>query len=333
VHSSNESIPLPILEDPNSIYGGRSGITDPSVTPDRNNPPWGIGGAFFVLIVSFLLVAFLPLVFLIPYASMRGINVGNPNYLAALVQFAMNDKTAVLLQVVALLPGHLVTLLLVWAIVTRLGKRPFWSGLEWGWEWARGVRLVSCIVLGVVLFGVGTLIAKMLGADKVTALEQIINSSLATRYAISFLAVFTAPFAEEFVYRGVLFAALKRDAALLVSWVMAFAFGVKLDSEAKERVGVWAAVVLVLILFTIIHVPQYWPNLGVIAAVGLLSVALTLIRAYTGRLLPCVIIHLVFNGVQASLLVLEPFIHRSLPNPDPVVPAAALLLPLVHFSF
>ena len=66
-----------------------------------------------------------------------------------------------------------------------------------------------------------------------------------------------------------------------------------------------------LALFTIIHVPQYWPNVGVIAAVALLSIVLTTVRAYTHRLLPCIIIHLVFNGIQAALLIVEPYAQKT----------------------
>ena len=149
---------------------------------------------------------------------------------------------------------------------------------------------------------VGSGIARLLGSGKPTPLEQIINSSLGARYLISFFAVATAPLVEEFIYRGVLYAPLQRLA------------------------GVPGAVIMVLALFTIIHVPQYWPNLGVISAVALLSIALTVIRAYSGRLLPCVVIHLVFNGIQAVILVAEPYVEKFLPTTEPLVPPTAAIL-------
>ena len=125
---------------------------------------------------------------------------------------------------------------------------------------------------------------------------------------IAALAVLTAPFVEEFIYRGVLYAALQRT------------------------IGVRGAVIFVLALFTLIHVPQYWPNLGVIAAVGLLSIVLTIVRAQTGRLLPCVVIHLVFNLIQALLLIVEPYAQRMLPTNQPA-PTMDVLLPLAHLFF
>jgi uncharacterized protein len=195
------------------------------------------------------------------------------------------------------------TLALVWAVVTRFGKRPFWATI--GWSWAPRFGLGACVGAGIVLFGAALLVSKLLGGGAPTTLDQIINSSMAARYLLALFAVATAPFAEEFIYRGILYAPLQR------------------------LLGAPAAVVIVLVLFTVIHVPQYRANLGVIAAVGMLSVALTLIRAYTKRLLPCVVIHLVFNGIQAVLLIVEPYLQRFVPTPEPISPPASLLLPLI----
>lgn len=334
MHNPNEASLLPTVEDQDLVYRGER-ETDPSQPSDQKTPGWGVGGALLVWIGSILLVVFMPLVFLIPYASSRGINPGTPNYFPALVEFATNDKTAVLLQLVALFPSHLITLLMVWALVTRFGRRPFWPAI--GWEWPSKfpwwVDVLLSVMLGIWLFFVGTLIAKLLGAEKPTQLEHLINSSIAARYMISFLAVFTAPFAEEFIYRGVLYSALRNAVGTYGSMLLALVFGTRLDRRAQDRLGVWGAVVLVLALFTIIHVPQYWPNLGVIAAVALLSIVLTLVRAFSGRLLPCIVIHLVFNAIQAAILVLEPYLRRSAPTTDSVAPTVGLLLALIDFRF
>ncbi|HEV2885209.1 MAG TPA: CPBP family intramembrane glutamic endopeptidase [Pyrinomonadaceae bacterium] len=292
----DEASALPTAPDLHS----RDLTTDQKVVPDPNNPAWGIGGALLVWFASIFLILLMPVLFLIPYATYRGLHPAMPNYPQAIAEFALSDKTAVLLQVVSLLPSHLLTMILVWALVTRFGKQSFWPAIGWGWlgRW----RLWTCIGLGVILFIVGSVMAKLLGADKPNQLEQIINSSLAARYTISILAVATAPFVEEFIYRGVLYAPLQRLA------------------------GVPGAVAIVLALFTLIHVPQYWPNFGVIAAVALLSVVLTLIRAYSGRLLPCIMIHLVFNGIQAVLLIVEPHVQRFLPSAEPPASSAGSFL-------
>lgn len=288
----------PQLTDPAALRGD---LQSQLVNPD--DPPWGLGGALLVWFLSVCLIVLVPQVFLIPYLFGKGFRFGTPEEVNALLQFAITDKTAIILQVAALLPSHLLTMFLVWALVTRFGRRPFWTTIGWGW--APGFRLGTCIGLGVLLFFAALVLSKLLGAGKPTTLDQIINSSFTARYLLSFFAVATAPFVEEFIYRGVLYAPLQR------------------------LVGVPGAIVIVLLLFTVIHVPQYWSNIGVIAAVGLLSVALTLIRAYSRRLLPCIVVHLVFNGIQAVILVLEPYIQRFVPTTEPITPPASMLLPLI----
>jgi membrane protease YdiL (CAAX protease family) len=295
-----------MLEEPSANYqvGLQGEVQYQAIT---DNPAWGLGGALFVWFASVALIVVMPLLFLLPYASRHGLHMGSPDYARDLVEFAVSDKTAVLLQVVSLFPSHLLTLLLVWALVTRFGKQSFWAAIGWGWP--SHFRWWLSVLLGIVLFVLGSVVARLLGADKPTQLEQIINSSVAARYAISLLAVGTAPFVEEFIYRGVLYAPLQR------------------------LTGVRGAVIIVLALFTIIHVPQYWPNVGVIAAVALLSIVLTLVRAYSGRLLPCIVIHLVFNGIQAVILMLEPYAHRFLPTTEQTAPTVTILLPLIRLSF
>ena len=78
-----------------------------------------------------------------------------------------------------------------------------------------------------------------------------------------------------------------------------------------ERVfgAIWA-VLLVTALFAGVHYLQYANNLGVVAVITMLSLSLTLVRAFTGRLLPCFMMHLVFNGIQSLFIVFAPYIER-----------------------
>jgi CAAX protease family protein len=267
---------------------------------DPNNPPWGLGGAVVVLLGSIFLQFAFSILFFLPYLFLLSLRPDAP---ANLVQFAVTDKTAIFLQVIAILPAHLFSLALVWAVVTRFGKLPFMASL--GLTWSDRLRFWGSVGLGILLCVVGSGIAWLLGGGTPTQLDQIINSSLAARYSLAVLAVFTAPLVEELVYRGVLYSALHR------------------------LVGVSSAVIIVLGVFTLIHVPQYWPNFGILAAVGLLSVSLTIIRAYSGRLLPCVVIHLVFNGIQAIVLVIEPHLPKLAQANEQ---AAAILLILGNIA-
>jgi membrane protease YdiL (CAAX protease family) len=307
VPTINEFPTLPGPADPILTNRDDLQIKEQSQGVDPNNPVWGAGGALLVWLASILVQVIIPLFFVIPFALHRGLNPGNPDFGKMAVDLAMSDKTAIFLQVLSILPTHLLTLALLWVFVTRFGKRPFLASLGWGWS--PSLRFWKSLGLGVALFIVSWILAVLLGANKPTKLEQLINSSIATRYTIAALAVFTAPFVEEFVYRGVLYSALQRT------------------------IGRNSAVFVVLGLFTLIHVPQYWPNIGVISAVALLSIALTIVRAYSGRLLPCIVIHMSFNAVQALLLIVEPFAQRLLPPTEPVVPSISVLLTLIHFIF
>jgi membrane protease YdiL (CAAX protease family) len=248
------------------------------VNPD--NPPWTVVTAFLAWIASALLLLFMPVIVLIPYALLGRRDA----VLGGGAQTLLQDQTAILLVVLSTLPAHLLTLGLVWMVVTGFGKRPFWPTL--GWSWSRKVGLWTSTGVAILVLVVGGLLTILIKGDP-TELDQIVASSTAARISIALLATLTAPLVEEMIYRGLLYSALQRVTGT-----------------------VWA-VIIVSALFAGVHVYQYKNNLGVIAAITIFSLSLTLMRAYSGRLLPCYIMHLVFNGLQSVFLVLEPYMRRS----------------------
>ncbi len=264
---------------------------------DPDNPPWGLPGAIGVLALSFLLMIVLQMLFLVPYALRRGVR------LDALPQFAIGDAGAIFIQIVSIIPAHLLTLGAAWLLVTRVGKYPFLKML--GWEWGKGFTFWRCAWLAVLLYLAGLSILQISGPTD-NALERLIESSRAAALATAFAATFTAPLVEELVFRGLLYSSLRR------------------------LVGTVWAVAVVFLLFALIHVPQYWPSYGVIATILLLSFALTLIRARTGRLLPCFVVHLIFNGIQSVLIVLDPYL-KSYVEKNPLPSPGLLLEPLLRF--
>lgn len=301
---SNESAPL--VEPPvgtHLTFGQRpaEGQFAPATGIDPNNPPWGLLAGVLTWIASVGLLIVIQLLFVIPY-TLSNFKGGKDE----LKQFLMTDKTAVLLQILSLIPTHLITFLIVWAVVTRFGKRPFWRTL--GWSWSQRFGFWASAGLGIALYVTAYLLLSYLGSVK-TPFDETINSSRATALLIAFLAFATAPLAEEIVYRGVLYSAL------------------------RKKIGVYGAVAGVLVLFTLVHVPQYWPDFGRIAVLGLLSLSLTLVRAYTGRLLPCFIIHTVFNGIQSVLIFAEPYLPKSLPDVEQKAPALAMLARFLRYLF
>ena len=242
---------------------------------DPNNPPWGLWQAFLTWTLSVVLLFLVPFVFSLPYIIYR-YRGGVPNR-----EVLLHDKALLFINVLSYIPVHALTFLLAWAVVTQLGKFDFRDSV--GWSWPRNFGFWKSAGFAVLLFGIGLLLIVLFGGEE-TDIERMIQSSRATAVTLAFLAFATAPLVEETVYRGVLYPALQRT------------------------IGMSGAVILVSGLFAVLHVFQYWPNVGVISAIVLLSVALTLVRARTGRLLPCFIIHLVFNGIQSIEILLAPYI-------------------------
>jgi membrane protease YdiL (CAAX protease family) len=236
--------------------------------------------------MTFVLMFVVQLVFLVVYIFMRRVPLA-PD---ALTEFVTKDISAIFVQVVSIIPAHLLTLGFAWLVVTQAGKYPFFESL--GWRPDARFTVWACAGLAVVLLILSAGLVSVTGNPE-TALDKLINSSRATAAATAFAATFTAPLVEEIVFRGVLYSALQRLA------------------------GAVAAVVIVTLLFAGIHVPQYWGNFGVIGSILLLSFTLTAIRARTGKLLPCFIVHLIFNGIQSFYIVLSPFFESPAPVKSP----------------
>jgi membrane protease YdiL (CAAX protease family) len=256
--------------------------------------PW----ALLTWFLSFAALALVPVLCVQPYVARH--YRGGP---APTQQVLLADKTFVFLFVLGWVPAHLLTLGLIWAVATRLGKYSLKEvfGLSWGPDF----RLGKSVGVAISLFLMAWLIAALFGAHK-TDLDQILESSRAAALTLAFIAVATAPLVEELIYRGLLYSAMQRV------------------------IGRWFGVIVVSSMFAGLHVYQYRQNIGAILSISLLSLVLTTIRARTGRLLPCVIIHLVFNGIQSLLIVLEPYL-RALAEHWRPQPTTGLLIFIVRF--
>lgn len=265
--------------------------------PDPDNPPWGLGGALGILILSFVLMVVTQVCFLIPYTLWRGVK------LDALGEFALKDPGAIFMQIVSIVPAHLLTLGAAWLLVTRVGKYPFLKML--GWDWGKGLTFWRCVGLAALLYAAGVVIIKITGTVE-TDMDRLVQSSRAAALATAFAATFTAPLIEELVFRGLLYSSLRR--LLGAAW----------------------AVAVVCLLFALIHVPQYRQSYSVIATILLLSFTLTMIRARTGRLLPCFVVHLLFNGVQSVIIVLEPYLKSYIETTNPAPAPGMLIQPLLR---
>ena len=243
--------------------------------PAPNNPPWNVPVAIGVWIASVLFIMFVPAVFLIPYLAMHNPPITDG---PEIIEFAKNDPVSIFLQILGIIPAHILTLLLAWLVVTRIRKYGFRKMLGWasgGFVWWHYV----------VILGSFMVVAAVVGSffpEQENDMIRMLHTSRYVVFLVAFVATFTAPLVEEVIYRGILYSAFQRT------------------------IGVPAAFVLVTLLFSIVHVPQYWPSYSTIFLLTLLSLTLTAIRVRSNNLLPCIILHTLFNGLQSIILLLDP---------------------------
>jgi len=273
------NLPLPVKPEP------------VNTEPTPNDPPWGVPAALGVWVASVLFILFIPVFFLLPYLAMQKPPITESSQI---VEFAKNDSTSIFLQILAVLPAHILTIILAWMVATRVRKYSFRNILGWqtgGFAWWYYVLILGGFFTLAIL-------VNALVPEQENDLIRMLQSSRSVVYLVAFVATFTAPLVEEVVYRGLLYSAFQR------------------------KFGVTRAFVVVTLMFAAVHVPQYWPSYSTIFLLGVLSLTLTAIRVKTNNLLPCIILHTIFNGFQSVMLIVEPYLKTS----EVQEQAAAILL-------
>ena len=271
-----------------------TGTANAQLGIDPNNPPWKLWAAALAWFSSIIFLWLVPQFCALPYIATHYRAMGGPTK-----ELLLSDKTFVLILVAGFIPAHLLTLLVAWVIATRFGKLSAIRTLGLSWPENFGLWKSAATAVSLFLIAMG-IIYKFGGQD--TDLEKILRSSRGAAIVTAFVAAVTAPLVEEVIYRGLLYSALQR------------------------AVGVLAAIAIVALTFAGLHVLQYWPNFGAIGAISLLSLVLTFVRARTGKLLPCYVIHLVFNGIQSVIILTEPFVRSLFQTPHPDAAPALLYL-------
>jgi membrane protease YdiL (CAAX protease family) len=153
-------------------------------------------------------------------------------------------------------------------------SQTWWDGLG-----LRGTALVpgllagACggLALGLLAHGYGALLAHIPAtAEMIRKSREQMSSIPNLRISYAVMAVGFAPFAEEYLFRGLLYRALDRE------W------------------GGWRAIVGSAAFFAIYHPPLAW------IPVALLGATNALLFKKTGRLAPAVVLHMVYNAVVLS---------------------------------
>ncbi|MDQ6788020.1 MAG: CPBP family intramembrane metalloprotease [Acidobacteriota bacterium] len=251
----------------------------PNEIPTPNNPPWNWITAFLVWLASILFLV-VPSIFVFIYAQKQGVDIRNADLLK---EFLLTDTLAILIQIVLVIPAHALTLVLAWLVITKGNKYSFFEMVGWKWN---GFKFWHAPLLLTVFFSLAYLLTYIFG-EQPNDFTKMLESSKTVVYLVVFLAIFSAPIVEEVIYRGVLYSAFQR------------------------RFGIRFGIFITTILFAGVHVFQYYPSVAPIILIFLLSLTLTLIRAKTSSLLPCIAFHMIFNAISSIQIILQTFLPQN----------------------
>ena len=252
--------------------------------------------AIGVWIASVLFILIVPTIFLLPYLASLKPPITESDQI---IEFAKTDPTSIFLQIVAIIPAHILTddpTCVAGGDRERESSR-FARLLGWergGFRWWH-----YCIVLGGFFCCCGRcrLIFPRKGERSRSHVAKLAFCGL---------------------YRG-----LRRDIYGPVCRRGRLSrrslFGLSTHARCSGRIYLRYASFRRRPCAAILS--ELFDDLSCLA---LLSVTLTSIRVKTNNLLPCIILHTLFNGIQSVFLILEP-ITKTSEVPDPVAALIYLL--------
>jgi membrane protease YdiL (CAAX protease family) len=174
----------------------------------------------------------------------------------------------------------------IYLLVTVHYRSSFGSALHWRKITAHGAA--RFFLGGIALSLLVILSPLFLPEEKTFPLEKMFSSP-ANAYAIALFAVLVAPFMEELLFRGVLFAFFERHGGL--------------------RFAIFGTAVL----FAALHVPEYWGAWNHVLLILVVGLVLSSARGMTDSLTPSVILHVAYNGTLMAMLYLQTSGFQKLP--------------------
>jgi membrane protease YdiL (CAAX protease family) len=166
----------------------------------------------------------------------------------------------------------------IYLFITLYYKTSFLSALKW--KKLSAHNTVRYLLGGAALSLVVMIIPPLLPQKKGFPLEKMFNSP-ASAYAIAAFAVLVAPFMEELLFRGLLFAFFEKNG------------------------GLSFAVVSTALLFAGLHIPEYWGAWNNVIMILVVGLTFSIVRGLTGSLTPSFVLHLAYNGTLMFLLFLQ----------------------------
>lgn len=238
-------------------------VESAAVAPPANaRPPFTSfrGLAVFVLFCAVGLI-FAPLLVSVGYAVLK------PFFHWTLSTRALVGNT--FFQLVAQAVFYVFLMVYVYAAVVGYHHLPFWRGI--GWKAPARRHLSVLILTGVGLTILVGLLAQLMPDKGEFPLEKLFSSPTAA-YTLAVFAIFVAPFMEELIFRGILFAFF------------------------QAKAGVALAVLSTAVLFAAFHIEEYWGAWHHVLLILVVGLVLSTARAVTGWLAPSVIVHMTYNG-------------------------------------
>jgi len=157
-------------------------------------------------------------------------------------------------------------------------RASFWVALKW--KRLSGHNIIRYLLGGAALSLVVMVVPPLLPSKKTFPLEKMFNSP-SSAYAIAVFAVLIAPFMEELLFRGLLFAFFQKHG------------------------GLTFAIVSTALLFAGLHIPEYWGAWNHVVMILIVGLTFSIIRGVTDSLTPSYILHVAYNGTLMVLLFLQ----------------------------
>lgn len=248
-------------------------ISPPPLHVEENR--WGIGWAIFAYLGFWVIQVVITFFVVIAYGMYR---------LADGKSWPMgeNDFPPEIWGLTGIV-AQITILLFVFFLIEFVHRLDWRKELNWPGKKRIGYIVAAGIGFMVMLFNMTMLYLDPPSEDMKVPLMDM-TATIEGLVLFGFMAVFIAPFAEEFLFRGYIFKPFER------SW------------------GSKWAVVTTTVLFMLPHVYQlgeYWQGVILIGVLGAVTGSL---RAYTGGLKASIICHLVYNTLLITIEALNRFI-------------------------
>jgi membrane protease YdiL (CAAX protease family) len=186
-----------------------------------------------------------------------------------------NLQTNVTFVLTLQLVWYMLLLAYIYLFIRLYYKTSFLSALKWKSLSAHST--VRYLLGGAALSLVVMLIPPLLPQGKSYPFEKMFNSP-ASAYAIAAFAVLVAPFMEELLFRGLLFAFFEKHG------------------------GLTFAIAATAILFAGLHIPEYWGAWNNVIMILVVGLTFSAVRGLMRSVTPSFVLHVSYNGTQMLFL-------------------------------